>query len=111
MTEYNGRLLFGFYRGTGYGEKLCKETIDGQKVVQSEETRRLFKRRLDRLRVRCLAMRAIDLFTGEIFEAGIFEDGFFAFTTDFVRYYEKEMTELPEEYKRHLFDLEKQGAL
>ena len=111
MIYSNGRKLFGFYLRSCYEPNLCVEEIENERVKQDSVARELFERRLPSLEFWCATTQAKDIYTGETFQAGIYEDGPFTFTMDFVRYYNRELTELPEEYKEYLFDLEEQGLL
>ncbi len=100
MIIENGKLTFGFWEGTPYGEPTdeyedflsLKNEINKEKVIKHIES----------LGDWLSSEMCTDMFTGEKFNAGVYHDGDFTFPVDFLRYYKTRDIGIPYEYEAYL---------
>ena len=100
MTIENGKLTFGFFEGTPYGDPTdeyedflsFKNDIDKKKVIKHIEA----------LGDWLASEMCTDMFTGEKFNVGVYHDGPFTFSVDFFRYYKTQDIGIPYEYEAYL---------
>ena len=95
-----GRKYFGLFKGTPYGS--FDETIDDYKRQNSVIDRNKVIDHFSHLNFAATSAPTYDINSGEFFPAGLYDDGPFSFTTDFVRYYNQGIVDIPEEYEDFL---------